>query len=396
MPVRTSVKRQLSGMVTVGVLALLTGCGSSFFPPLTTGTGGGGGTTPTTTGDFVYVANATSFSITGFAVATTTAGAGTLTEISSSPYKLSLAPTALAVTPSNSFLYSSQLGGIYGFAIDGTTGALSALSSGSAIAITTYGAVSLDVSPDGKWLFALSQDSQTLDQYQINTSTGTIAIYATQTYTGAKGAQAVAKMVKISPTGAYVFLVLGTGGDVVVPFDSPSGTLNKIETSPKLSTGNTTTSDNAVAFDANTAFLYIARSGGSSGVAVYAIGAGGSLAPVTGSPFAAGSGPFGVALDSTGKYVYAANRTDGTISGYSIGTGAVLTALAGSPFTSGAGVTSLVADKSKTYLLAAAVNGSPDVTMYSFDAISLGSLNSAATIASGVDPAGSSLVVATH
>ncbi len=70
--------------------------------------------------------------------------------------------------------------------------------------------------------------------------------------------------------------------------------------------------------DPKTAYVYIARSGTNGGVAVYSIGAAGALTPVTGSPFAAGNGTFSVQLDSTGTYVYAANRTDGTISGYTI------------------------------------------------------------------------------
>ena len=394
MPVRVKLGMRFAEAITVGVLAVLTGCGGGFFPPLTTTTGSGGGTT--TTSSFAYVANATTSTIAGFGIATTTAGAGTLTAVSGSPYALTQTPTAMAITPSNSFLYAAAPGGIYGYSINGTTGVLTALNSGSALASSIYGEVSLDVSPDGQWLFALSDNSATLEQYQITAATGAIALIATPTYVGASGTQAVAKMVKVSPTGTFVLLALGTGGDIVIPFNTVKGALNVIDTSPKLPPVSTTTSDNALAVDANTAFLYIARSGVSGGVAVYAIGAGGSLTPVAGSPFAAGGGPFSVVLDSTGKYVYAANRSDNTISAYAIGTGGVLTALSGSPFASGGAVTSLARDNSKTYILAAAFNGGPDLTMYSFDATTPGKLDSAATAATGVDPTGATLVVTTH
>ncbi len=103
-----------------------------------------------------------------------------------------------------------------------------------------------------------------------------------------------------------------------------------------------------------------------------ALGQAGALTPVTGTPFAAGSGTFAVTLDPTGTYVYAANRTDGTISGYTIVPGTTtaalsLTPLSGSPYASGTGVQALGMDSTGKYLLAVAVGGSPDLTMYSFD-----------------------------
>ena len=131
-------------------------------------------------------------------------------------------------------------------------------------------------------------------------------------------------------------------------------------------------------------------------MAVYAIGSGGALSSVAGAPFAAGSGPFAVAVDATGKYVYAANRTSGSIAGFTIGTGGVLTAVSGSPFTSGTSVVSLTAEKTGKYLLAAAQGGVPDLTMYSFDATVGGKLDTIVQGAAGTDPASSLLVVATH
>ncbi len=140
-----------------------------------------------------------------------------------------------------------------------------------------------------------------------------------------------------------------------------------------LNTPTTTSSDFGLAIDSKSAYLYIARSGTQGGVAVYSIGTNGALVAVNGSPFLAGSGTFDVVLDSTGTYVYAANRTDGTISGFTIvpGTttaGLKLTPLSGSPYASGGGVQSLGFDSTGKYLLAAAVSGPPDLTMYQFDA----------------------------
>jgi 6-phosphogluconolactonase (cycloisomerase 2 family) len=108
-----------------------------------------------------------------------------------------------------------------------------------------------------------------------------------------------------------------------------------------------------------------------------------------------------VALDNTGTYVYAANRTDGTISGYTIVPGATtqalsLTPLNGSPYASGAGVQALGLDATGKFLLAIAVGGGPDLTMYSFDVPVPGKLDPATSVATGVDPAGAVALALTH
>jgi 6-phosphogluconolactonase (cycloisomerase 2 family) len=103
-----------------------------------------------------------------------------------------------------------------------------------------------------------------------------------------------------------------------------------------------------------------------------------------------------VQLDATGRYLYVANRTDGTISGYGIGAGGVLTALSGSPYASGTLVTSLARDSSGKYLFAAAAGGSPDLTMYSFDATAAGRLDQATTATTGSDPVSPLVVAATQ
>ena len=126
-------------------LALLTalpfasGCGNFFVYPGSTTTGTG---TATSTTSFAYVANATTLTLAGFALAS-----GSLVAVTGSPYSLPLSPTSAVVTPANTFLYVGCLGAIYGYSI-GSTGQLTPLSSGSAVAVAT--AISMDVSPDGQ------------------------------------------------------------------------------------------------------------------------------------------------------------------------------------------------------------------------------------------------------
>jgi 6-phosphogluconolactonase (cycloisomerase 2 family) len=263
-------------------------------------------------------------------------------------------------------------------------------------------APSLAVSPDGQWLIALDGTTQQLDIFQINATTGALTSLpppatATATYSTASGTWQPT-LVRFSPDGTLIFAALGTAGDVVFTFNTTTG----LATGPlTLATGNVATGDYGLMVDPKTAYLYIARSGVNGGVAVYSIGSAGALTAVTGSPFAAGQGTYAIQLDTTGTYVYAANRTDGTISGYTIVPsttllGLSLTPLSGSPYKSGLGVQSIGLDATGKYLLAVAVNGSPDLTMYSFDTTVPGKLDKATSVATGVDPAGAVSLALTH
>jgi 6-phosphogluconolactonase len=373
---RSSLQRWVAVAMVV-VFPLFTGC-SNFFPPISGGGGGGGGSTA----NRIYVANQTAKSISGFAI-----GTGTLAAVNNSPLAVAYTPLSMVVTPNNALLYVGAATGIFVYFVN-TDGSLTTPSTGTQPAGVF--ATSLAVSPDGQWLIALDGTTQQLDIFQITAATGALtSVSAPATYSVTSGVWQPSQ-VKISSDGTLIFAALGTAGDVVFTFNTTSGVAASSQT---LATGNTATGDYGLAIDAKTTYLYVARSGTNGGVAVFSIGAGGALNPVTGSPFAAGSGTFAVTLDNSGTYVYAANRTDGTVSGYTIVPGATavalaLTPLSGSPYLSGAGVQSLGVDSTNKYLLAAAVGGGPDLTMYSFDITVPGKLDTATSVATGVAPAG--------
>ncbi len=380
-------RRSLQRCAVIAVvlaLPVFTGCGD-FFPPINGGGSGGGSTS-----NRVYIANQAANSIGGFAI-----GTGTLAAVNNSPLATAYKPLSMVVTPNNALLYVGSSAGIFVYFIN-SDGSLRAPSTGSQPAGVF--APALTVSPDGQWLIALDGTTQQLDIFQINASTGGLtSVNAPATYSTTSGTWQPSD-VRVSPDGTLIFAALGTAGDVVFTFNTTSGVATS---SQGLSTGNAQTGDYGLAVSAKTAYLYIARSGTNGGVAVYSIGSGGTLTPVTGTPFAAGSGTFSVALDSTGTYVYAANRTDGTISGFTIVpsttvSGLSLTPLTGSPYTSGSGVQSVGIDSTNKYLLAAAVGGAPDLTMYSFDITVPGKLIPATSVATGVDPAGAVALALTH
>jgi 6-phosphogluconolactonase len=368
----------------VMVLPVFVGC-PGFFPPINNGGSGGGGST-----NRVYVANQAANSIGAFAI-----GTGTLAAVNNSPVATTYKPLSMVVTPNNTLLYVGASTGIFVYFIN-SDGSLTTPSTGSQPAGVF--ATSLAVSPDGQWLIALDGTTQQLDIFQINASTGALSsVTAPATYTTSSGTWQPTS-VRVAPNGLLIFAALGTAGDVVFTFNTTTGVA---ASSQVLSPGSTTTGDYGLAINSTSTYLYIARSGTNGGVAVYSIAGGGVLTQVTGSPFVAGSGTYSVTLDNTGAYVYAANRTDGTISGYTIVPsttllGLTLTQLGGSPYTSGSGVQSIGVDSTGKYLLAVAVSGGPDLTMYSFDIPVPGKLDPATSVATGVDPAGAVALALTH
>jgi 6-phosphogluconolactonase len=403
---RAGELRQWVVVVVAAVLPLLTGCSGFFVPESASGGGTGGGGA---TGNSVYVVNTARSSLTGYSIIpavpataetpTTPAVPATpaaLTIITGLPTAPGYVPVSMVVNPGNTFLYVSAVNGIHLYAIN-SNGSLT-IPAVNPIPAGVY-ALSMAISPDGQWLIALDGTTQQLDVFQITALTGALTSSATPTavYSIQVGTWTPSS-VRISPNGQLIFAALGTGGDAIFTFNTSTG---MAVNTGILNVPTTTTSDFGLAIDSKSAFLYIARSGTQGGVAVYSIGANGVLGAVSGSPFAAGSGTYDVTLDSTGTYVYAANRTDGTISGFTIvpGTtagGLKLTPLSSSPYTSGIGVQSLGFDSTGQYLLAAAVGGLPDLTMYQLDAAVPGQLDQVATEVTDTDPAGASAVALTH
>ena len=94
----------------------------------------------------------------------------------------------------------------------------------------------------------------------------------------------------------------------------------------------------SVAVDPTGKFAYVTNvSSNNNNVSAYSIGANGALTPVPGSPLAAGTFPTSVAVDPTGKFAYVTNVSNNNVSAYSIGANGALTPVPGSPFAAGFG-----------------------------------------------------------
>jgi 6-phosphogluconolactonase (cycloisomerase 2 family) len=266
----------------------------------------------------------------------------------------------------------------------------------------------MDISPDGQWLFAvdgnLASDIVTVYEFQINSSTGGLTQESTGTFTlpgTMPTPPPTPSAIKVSPVASngqqYVFVALGTGGDLAITFTTSSGALSN-PTQMTLTSSQTYPSDNALAVNADSTILYIARSFSTSAgaIAAYSIGSNGVLNPVPVTQVATGVWPSAVVLNAAGTGVYVANRGStsspgDTITEFSTTTGGGLTLLG--TIASGLVPIGLAVDNSGDYLLAAANGGSSDLTMYSYDSTTAGQLDSSAATATGTGPVA---IAATH
>jgi len=371
----SSRQTRVAGLVLLSGMLGLAGCGN-FFHDTTTTTppaGGGGGSTPSTV-NYAFVGNTGSNTVAGVSIS----AAGMLTGLPGSPISLNVAPSAIAVSRNNNFLWVGTFSQIFGYAIS-PTGAITGLNSGAALA--NVNCIDMQTSPDGKWLMVLDAGlltgAETIDLFAIGsngTLTGSGAIQFVPAGT------AVPKALRLNPAGTIVAAALGTAGEQIFSFNTGTGVFTQLgpNTQPP-----SLTSDNGIAWDSTGSYLYVARSGSGAGLVVTTVAASGALAPTTNTPYPAGSQPYSVAIDNTGKYAYVANRGGSNIYGYSIAANAALTALAGFPVASGTGVTQIAADSSGKWILAAAFGGTPDLSLYGFDTTAAGKLNLVSSLSTG-------------
>lgn len=394
-----SVRWAALGLVVASVLA---GCKGFWDAPVSTGTG----TTPTTLSSGVfYVVNQTAKQIAAYVISS-----GTLDNVSGSPYSLSAAPGSIAIASSAGFLYVGTVNGIYLYTV-GTGGALTIGNSGNPISTDIPGAMVIS----GPWLldaFTNATNSVQLDAIPINATTGA--------YAGSGGAASnqifsianspSVKQMVLSPDDANLFVALGTGGTIVVPFNSSDANpLGSTATTIPLAKSGGSALSVAVDPSSSPRLFYIGETlansaGTSGGLRVFDYGslASGTLTQATGSPIASGGlAPNAILPLGTGDYVYVANGTGttsaGNIAWFSItASGTTYTVTAGSTIATGVQPTGLAEDGQDHFVLSVSTGGSttsgnPDLEAYTMSA---GTLTSAIQAKTGTDPVGAVAVAA--
>ncbi|HVN92227.1 MAG TPA: beta-propeller fold lactonase family protein [Terracidiphilus sp.] len=116
----------------------------------------------------------------------------------------------------------------------------------------------------------------------------------------------------------------------------------------------------------------------------FSVGQGGVLAPLAGSPFAAGVKPSAIASDSSSAHIYVTDFTAGNVLAYSVASSTgVPSQIAGSPFKAGNQPSAIVVDTAYSY---AYVTNSQDSNVTAYSISSTGALSTIGTYATGLDP----------
>lgn len=387
-------------LAILAAVSLLAGCKGFWDLPAGTSTGGGKGAS---SGVF-YVANQATDQVAAFSISS-----GKLSNVSGSPYVLSVQPRSLAVAPSGGFLYVGTLAaGTYLYSI-GSGGALTIANGGQAVSFDLASAMAVD--PSGSWLLDASPTQS--GGVQVNavpiTSTGTVDLTRTEQSSAFNFTGAGVNGLAISPDGHYVFVAAGTAGTLVLPFAHGSSSPLNANSAVTIQPINTGGSDLSVAVDPSNRLLYIGEtvensSANSGGLRVFnysSLGSG-TLRQAGGSPMASGGiAPTAILPLASGDYVYVANGTGlsktGNIQGFAITAGGTATAptytiaTAGSSVQAGTQPAGLAEDNSGSYVLAINSGGSPDLNAYT---MSTGALTSALTSNTGTDPVQASAIAA--
>ena len=270
--------------------------------------------------------------------------------------------------------------------IDLNNGELSA--NGSALA-TGSGASVMVLAPSGNTLFLAEKTSNDIRAYTVN-SNGTL--------TAAGGPQATTlsspAAMAINSAGTFLFVAnpgnTGSPGSISV-FSVSGTTLSQVAGSPFLTTDNGV-GPIALGLASSGNFLYVANQTDGT-VSAYTVSSAGALSLLA-SPYTVSTTPSGLAMSPDGNFLYVSNFGSNNISSFAVCTvvsslcpvaDGSLAAVTGGPFAAGIGPT-VIAPHATLKFVYVLDTGSNQISGYTRgDNGSLSPL-SPATVATGVDP----------
>ncbi len=223
--------------------------------------------------------------------------------------------------------------------------------------------------PSKKFLYAVNSLGNSISMFNVDSNDGTLTLTGSPTPAG-NGADAAV----IDPTGSYL-LVTNTFDDDVSVFsiNATTGAL-----SPMGTPAPANNDPSEILFTHSGNFVYVSNPG--IGMVSGFSFSNGVLTPVPNSPVFSGAGAFGLAVNGSDSYLYVANpaatnpvpnnSTIGNISGFSIdpATGA-LTPVLGSPFTAtnGTGPTAIAVDPTGKFVYATTPGSSDSIWCFTID-----------------------------
>jgi len=309
---------------------------------------------------------------------------GTLTALSGSPVDLptDVTPTAMAIAPNGNFLVVSTSSGVLSYPI--SSGVL-----GTAVSVDLDLASAVRVDSTSSWLIEAipGLGGVSLAAVALDSSTGAAASAAASAPSVSfTVANATVEEMVISPDNSNIFVALGAGGTIVVPFNasssaSPFGSKPSAATIPVLNSGEAL----SVAVDSSNRLFYIgetlavSNSGGLRAF-TYASLSTSQLVNAAGSPIASGGmQPRFILPVASPDYVYVANgtgsNTAGNITGFEVtANGSSYSLTTGGSVTVGVLPLGLAYDSTGALLLEAGSN-SPYFASFTFDSTTTGQLD---------------------
>ena len=287
------------------------------------------------------------------------------------------------------------------YAVDYQSGALTPLAD-SGISSGGNNPVGLVGSPDQQHLYVINQTAPTSNVVQFNIGTDG-KLYSANTYDVVKNTAGTIvgttpTAIAIDPAGKFLYItfqyqngftsaVPGPGGIAIFPIAS-DGTLGSPVMDgnlPYTPVGNNPT---GIAVSAKGGFVYVIDQEKPAGSAAFGALLGftqnsnGSLTPIaggtvaSGTGFAAGDAPAGIAIDPGGHFIYVTDEATNVLYGYVISTGGVPVAANASPYATGSFPLGVTVDPRGEYVYVANF-GSSTVGAYAINQ-SLGSLSTVA------------------
>jgi 6-phosphogluconolactonase (cycloisomerase 2 family) len=280
---------------------------------------------------YAYVVSRGTEQIYGYAINATT---GVLTAVPGSPFATGSNPESLTFDASGAYIYVDNVidDTISGYALDAANGSLTALP-GSPYMLTT-GTQPAQMTRAGNFLYVVYQASNSVEVLPINTGDGSLTV-------GVAGSPFPTDTgpftVTTDPAGTVLFTGnSGSGSGSITSFqiDSSTGVLTQFTSGASIAIPV----NNDLAIDPQGKYLFVTERNVGGVVDVYPIdttSATGLDGAVAGSPFATGgNNPNSVSFDSTGKFAYVGNDGSATVSQFTLSAG-VLTPIAGSPVAAG-------------------------------------------------------------
>jgi 6-phosphogluconolactonase len=283
---------------------------------------------------FVYVVGQGDNGIRAFTEKST----GDLSPLAVNSFSTIPRPVSIALHPSKNFLYvpNETSNTVSGFTIDHVAGLLTPI--GAALSPTPVcnpgvcsNPIGVAVNSGGQFLFVLNQGSASpavpasISVFTIDQTRGLLSPVAGSPFAFASLAAPNPQFMVISPTQGFLYVSNGAAGNISAFAIGSGGALTELGGSP-FSVGAGATAA-GLAIDPKGQFLYAADSANNKIASFNA--AGGPLAAV--GSFPAGTKPVAVAVDNTSSFVYSANQGSNDVSAFKTASGA-LTQVTGSPF----------------------------------------------------------------